>query len=458
MPVPRAGRERRGHPGRDRRRGARDADARLARSCAPARRRTSLDAALSIAGAGRARDRQRAPLPAAEGLLGHDAALAAPRSAARRSPGSRSASVYESSARLDVGGDVYDFLALDDGRLAVVLGDVTGHGDRRGRRHGDGEVRLPLARARAPAAGRLPRVGERGRRRRDRDRQVHHDGLRPPRRRTGGVACAIAGHPRAAARPPGRRRDAALDGARASRSGSTPADLRRGAAPVRARRRASFSTRTASSRRAAGRSCTASSGWTRCSRRARALRARSSPLAVLADCRAFGGGELADDCAIVVIKRTQSVIRRGYTPHVRRLALPVVVCPGLPRRRGPLGVRRRRDRHRHDEHVHGHDRDHDDEHDHHHRYDHHWAGSAHHDRARRPRRRRRRRRYERSGGEGRDPERGEPADRRQGRQAQLPFLARRDRRRPADQGCGQARARGRAGQRGPARDRSSARV
>jgi serine phosphatase RsbU (regulator of sigma subunit) len=36
--------------------------------------------------------------------------------------------VYESSARVDVGGDVYDFLALDDGRLAAVLGDVTGHG------------------------------------------------------------------------------------------------------------------------------------------------------------------------------------------------------------------------------------------------------------------------------------------------------------------------------------------
>ena len=36
--------------------------------------------------------------------------------------------VYESSARVDVGGDVYDFLELGDGRLAVVLGDVTGHG------------------------------------------------------------------------------------------------------------------------------------------------------------------------------------------------------------------------------------------------------------------------------------------------------------------------------------------
>ena len=36
--------------------------------------------------------------------------------------------VYESAARVDVGGDVYDYLVLPDGRLAVVLGDVTGHG------------------------------------------------------------------------------------------------------------------------------------------------------------------------------------------------------------------------------------------------------------------------------------------------------------------------------------------
>ena len=36
--------------------------------------------------------------------------------------------VYASSARLDVGGDVYDYVVLEDGRLAVALGDVTGHG------------------------------------------------------------------------------------------------------------------------------------------------------------------------------------------------------------------------------------------------------------------------------------------------------------------------------------------
>ena len=43
-------------------------------------------------------------------------------------PGLDLGEAYESSAHLDVGGDVYDFLALADGRLAIVLGDVTGHG------------------------------------------------------------------------------------------------------------------------------------------------------------------------------------------------------------------------------------------------------------------------------------------------------------------------------------------
>ncbi|MGB2875156.1 MAG: SpoIIE family protein phosphatase [Gaiellaceae bacterium] len=36
--------------------------------------------------------------------------------------------LYVPSTKVEIGGDVYDFLELADGRLAVVLGDVTGHG------------------------------------------------------------------------------------------------------------------------------------------------------------------------------------------------------------------------------------------------------------------------------------------------------------------------------------------
>lgn len=43
-------------------------------------------------------------------------------------PGFDLGAAYESSARVEVGGDVYDFMKLADGRLAVALGDVTGHG------------------------------------------------------------------------------------------------------------------------------------------------------------------------------------------------------------------------------------------------------------------------------------------------------------------------------------------
>jgi serine phosphatase RsbU (regulator of sigma subunit) len=43
-------------------------------------------------------------------------------------PGLEVGTVYESAAQVDVGGDVFDFMELPDSRLAVVLGDVTGHG------------------------------------------------------------------------------------------------------------------------------------------------------------------------------------------------------------------------------------------------------------------------------------------------------------------------------------------
>jgi serine phosphatase RsbU (regulator of sigma subunit) len=43
-------------------------------------------------------------------------------------PGLELGAIYESAATVAVGGDVYDFLELPDGRLAVAVGDVTGHG------------------------------------------------------------------------------------------------------------------------------------------------------------------------------------------------------------------------------------------------------------------------------------------------------------------------------------------
>jgi serine phosphatase RsbU (regulator of sigma subunit) len=43
-------------------------------------------------------------------------------------PGLEIGHLYESPARLDIGGDVYDLMMLPDGRLAAVIADVTGHG------------------------------------------------------------------------------------------------------------------------------------------------------------------------------------------------------------------------------------------------------------------------------------------------------------------------------------------
>ena len=95
--------------------------------------------------------------------------------------------VYESSARVDVGGDVYDFLTLPDGGLAVVLGDVTGHGIEAAADMAMAKFVFRSLTREHPQPGRLPGVGERGRGRRDCDREVHHAGLRPRPGRFGRV-------------------------------------------------------------------------------------------------------------------------------------------------------------------------------------------------------------------------------------------------------------------------------
>ncbi len=129
---------------------------------------------------GGARDRQRPPLLAAEAVRRDDAALAA---AARAARGHRA----RRRPRLRVG------RPGRRRRRRLRLPRAPGRPPRRrarGRhrarhrrdgRHGDGEVHVPLARARAFGAVGVPRPRERRRRGRDRARQVHHHGLRDGR-------------------------------------------------------------------------------------------------------------------------------------------------------------------------------------------------------------------------------------------------------------------------------------
>ena len=85
-----------------------------------------LEAARALA-PGSARDRERTPVRAASPLRGRDAAVApAGRAAGHRRHRDRQR--LRVLVRLDVGGDVFDYTVLPDGRLAVVVGDVTGKG------------------------------------------------------------------------------------------------------------------------------------------------------------------------------------------------------------------------------------------------------------------------------------------------------------------------------------------
>ena len=197
--------------------------------------------------------------------------------------------VYQSAARVDVGGDVYDFLHA---RRRAARGDPRrrhrqGHPGRCG--HGHGEVQLPRPRAHAPGARRLPRRRERGRRRRDRDREVHHDALRAPRSRVE--------HRRVRERRPSGRARRHSPTARSesweatgSRSASTPTRSTRSPGTSSRPARPSSSTRTESSRRAATASSTARSGSTTCCAAAPSSARRSSPRRCSPTARALPAG------------------------------------------------------------------------------------------------------------------------------------------------------------------------
>jgi serine phosphatase RsbU (regulator of sigma subunit) len=209
---------------------------------------------------------------------------------------------YESSARVEVGGDVYDYMELGDGRLAVALGDVTGHGIEAAADMAMAKfVFRSLAREHPEPGDFLQSANE-----------VVVGEIAPGKFITlvymvidgvkGEVAAAGAGHP-----PPRMlARDGSVTGleTRGLVLGIEPgqsydevrAALEVGAAVVlytdgviEARRDAELYGIERLDRLLAKR---------------RDLSADELAQVVLDDCRAFARGELADDCAVVVVKRT----------------------------------------------------------------------------------------------------------------------------------------------------------
>jgi serine phosphatase RsbU (regulator of sigma subunit) len=209
--------------------------------------------------------------------------------------------VYESSARMDVGGDVYDYLTLSDGRLAVVLGDVTGHGIEATADMAMAKfVFRSLAREHPEPGDFLAAANE-----------VVVDEIAAGKfitmtyvvvdPRAGEVACACAGHP-----PPrlvgadGAVRPLAATGLALGieedqRYEEARAPLGEDEAVVL------FTDGVVEARRGSG-----LYGLERLDRVLGAhtgLGAEELARAVVDDCRSFAGGELADDCAVVVIRR-----------------------------------------------------------------------------------------------------------------------------------------------------------
>jgi serine phosphatase RsbU (regulator of sigma subunit) len=211
--------------------------------------------------------------------------------------------VYASSAHVDVGGDLYDFLALEDGRLAVVLGDVTGHGvDAAADMAMTKFVFRSLARDNREPGEFLAAANA-----------VVCDEIAPGKfvtmlyltidPRSGEVGCASGGHPLPRVLLPDgtvhvlQVRGLALGIDPDQTYEAATAELPPGAAVIlytdgliEARREREFyGTDRLDAALAAGRN----------------LGARELAHAVLDDCREFGGRELADDCAVVVIRRAE---------------------------------------------------------------------------------------------------------------------------------------------------------
>ena len=209
--------------------------------------------------------------------------------------------VYESAARVDVGGDVYDFLELPDDRLAVVLGDVTGHGI-------DATADMAMAKFVFRSLAREhPEPG---------DFLAHANDvvvreIAPGKFITmayltvepgGALACASAGHPRPRlVLPDGRVDELAVGGLALGIDAGMEYEEVAATLPVGGSV-VLYTDGVVESR--VGRELYGIERLDAVLAAHADLDAQALAETVLADCRAYGGGELADDCAIVVVKRT----------------------------------------------------------------------------------------------------------------------------------------------------------
>jgi serine phosphatase RsbU (regulator of sigma subunit) len=219
-------------------------------------------------------------------------------------PGLEVGDAYKSSARVEVGGDVYDFMELADGRLGVVLGDVTGHGI---------EATADMAMAKfvfRSLAREHPEPGEFLRAAND----VVVGEIAPGKFITmaylaidgtgGAVAGAGAGHP-----PPRIvHADGSVEGFEVRglvlgiEAGQEYEEVR---SPLEVGGAVVLYTDGVLEARREGELY----GFERLDAilsERRDLPAQQLAQAVLEDCRAFAEGELADDCAVVVVKRVRS--------------------------------------------------------------------------------------------------------------------------------------------------------
>jgi serine phosphatase RsbU (regulator of sigma subunit) len=215
-------------------------------------------------------------------------------------PGLEVGHVYQSSARVDVGGDVYDFLELGRGSLAIVIGDVLGKGIQATADMAMAKFSFrALARSHPEPSDFLANANE-----------VVVEEIEPGKFITmlyvlvdteaAEVACASAGHP--PIRIVGRDGKVTALDARGLALGIEPGQeypaerlsLERGATVVL------YTDGVLEARR---------NGELYGERRLDALLASRAGLSaqhlaetILADCRSFAGGELADDCAVVCLR------------------------------------------------------------------------------------------------------------------------------------------------------------